>query len=475
MRISRRAFLPTLAAPALPAQTKPLNFVFILIDDYGWKDTGYNGSTYYETPNIDRLAREGMQFTNGYAAAPVCTPTRAAIMTGKYPGRLRMTCHIQGAKHNKPFSKLIAPTPEINLPHREVTIAELLKPLGYATASIGKWHLGATGYHPTDQGFDINVGGTFDGSPRSFFYPGWEGKPANLTGRNGEYLTDLLTNEAEKFLRTNRDRPFFLYLPHYAVHVPIEAKQELIARFDAKPRTGEQNYAEYAAMIASVDESVGRVLRTIREIGAEQNTVVFFTSDNGGVSSLEWRKRPVTSNLPLRAGKGHLYEGGIRVPTLVKWPGVVKPGSVSHEPISSIDYFPTIAEMAGAAWDRTHQPDGISIAPALRGGTLPERNLYWHFPHYSPQLGRPSGAIRRGPWKLLEHFETGKTELYNLAGDIAEKTDLSTKHAARARAMHGALKQWRMEIRAQMPAANPNYDPSREMENGPPPPTPAAR
>jgi arylsulfatase A-like enzyme len=468
MLISRRAFLPALAAPALHAQTRPLNFVFILIDDYGWKDTGYNGSTYYETPNIDRLAREGMQFTNGYAAAPVCTPTRAAIMTGKYPGRLHMTCHIQGAKHNKPYSRLIAPTPEINMPHSEITIAELLKPKGYATASIGKWHLGATGYHPTEQGFDINVGGTFDGSPRSFFYPGWEGKPANLTGREGEYLTDLLTNEAEKFLRANRDRPFFLYLPHYAVHVPIEAKKELIARFDAKPRTGEQNYAEYAAMIASVDESVGRVLRTIREIGAEQNTVVFFTSDNGGVSSLEWRKRPVTSNLPLRAGKGHLYEGGIRVPTLVKWPGVVKPGSVSHEPISSIDYFPTIAEMAGASWDRTHKPDGISITRALRGGSLPERNLYWHFPHYSPQLGRPSGAIRRGPWKLLEHFETGRTELYNLEDDIAEKTDLSAKHAARASAMHESLKQWRSEIRAQMPAVNPNYDPSREMENAPP-------
>lgn len=465
--LTRRAFLPSFAAPGLFAQTKPLNFVFILIDDYGWKDTGYNGSTYYETPNIDRLAREGMQFTNGYAAAPVCTPTRAAIMTGKYPGRLHMTCHIQGARHNKPYSKLIAPTPEVNMPHSEVTIAEMLKAKGYATASIGKWHLGTTGYHPTEQGFDVNVGGTYDGSPRSFFYPGWEGKPANLKGKDGEYLTDLLTNEATKFIRANRNNPFFLYLPHYAVHVPIEAKKELVAKFDAKARSGEQNYAEYAAMIASVDESVGKVLSAIRGIGAEQNTVVFFTADNGGVSSREWRKRPVTSNLPLRAGKGHLYEGGIRVPALVKWPGVTKSGAISHEPVSSIDYFPTIAEMAGVRWEATHKPDGISLTRALRGNRLPERNLFWHFPHYSPQLGRPSGAIRRGPWKLIEHFETGKPELYNLAEDLGEQTDLSTRYPERAAAMHGALKSWREGIRAQMPATNAHYDAAREWENGP--------
>ncbi|MBL8233937.1 MAG: sulfatase [Bryobacterales bacterium] len=465
--LTRRTFLPCFAASALHGQTKPLNFVFILIDDYGWKDTGYNGSTYYETPNIDRLAREGMQFTNGYAAAPVCTPTRAAIMTGKYPGRLHMTCHIQGARHNKPYSKLIAPTPEINMPHSELTIAEILKPKGYATASIGKWHLGSTGYHPAEHGFDVNIGGTYDGSPRSFFYPGWEGKPANLKGRDGEYLTDLLTNEATKFIRANRNQPFFLYLPHYAVHVPIEAKKELVAKFDAKARSGEQNYAEYAAMIASVDESVGQILSTLRETGTEGNTVVFFTADNGGVSSLEWRKRPVTSNLPLRAGKGHLYEGGIRVPALVKWPGVTKAGSISHEPVSSIDYFPTIAEMAGVRWDGSHRVDGISLTRALRGGRLPERNLFWHFPHYSPQLGRPSGAIRRGPWKLIEHFETGTTELYNLGDDISESKDLSARQPERSAAMHAALKGWREEIRAQMPSENPHYDKARELENGP--------
>lgn len=463
--LSRRSFLGTLAAPTLMAQPKPLNVVFILIDDYGWKDTGYNGSTYYETPNIDRLASEGMRFTNGYAAAPVCTPTRAAIMTGKYPGRLHMTCHIQGAVHNKPYSKLIAPTPEVNLPHEEVTIAEVLKPKGYATASIGKWHLGTTGFHPVDQGFDVGIGGTYDGSPRSFFYPGWEGKPANLKGRDGEYLTDLLTDRAVDFIHANRSKPFFLYLPHYAVHVPIEAKKDLVARFDKKPRSGEQNFADYAAMIYSVDQSVGRVLEAIKEIGAEQNTVVFFTSDNGGVSSLEWKKRPVTSNLPLRAGKGHLYEGGIRVPAIVKWPGVTKPGSTCDQAISSIDYFPTIAEMTGAKWEAGHKPDGISITRALRGGRLPDRDLYWHFPHYSPQLGRPSAAMRRGKWKLIEHYETGKVELYNLDEDIGEKNDLADSEQKRTKEMHQALQAWRKAIDVQMPTVNPNYDPARELAN----------
>ena len=459
---SRRSFLGAAASPLLTAQTRPLNFVFILIDDYGWRDTGYNGSRYYETPNIDALARSGMTFTNGYSAAPVCSPTRAALMTGKWPARLHLTAHLQGHASTPPYAKLRAPVTRKELPLSEVTIAELLKKKGYTSASIGKWHLGDPGFLPTDQGFDVNFAGTWDGSPASFFYPGWEGKPAGVKGRPGEYLTDLLTDQACDWLKKQRSNPFFLYLPHYAVHIPIEAKKELTARFDSKQPVGGQNYAEYAAMIYSVDESVGRVMKTLDEMGVADNTVVFFTADNGGVSSREWKQRQVTSNAPLRLGKGHLYEGGIRVPTLVRWPGVTKPGSVCNDPIYTCDYYATMAEMAGVPLDAGHRPDGASITAALRGRSLAERNMYWHYPHYSPQLGRPSSAIRRGEWKLIEHLETGKAELYNLKNDIGERTDLAGTEAKRFEAMQGELHAWRIKVDAQMPVPNPDYDQARE-------------
>lgn len=460
--LTRRAFLPSAAASLLAAQSRPLNFVFILIDDYGWRDTGYNGSRYYETPHIDALARSGMTFTNGYAAAPVCSPTRAALMTGKWPARLHLTAHLQGHANTPPHAKLRAPVTRKELPLSEVTIAEILKRKGYATASVGKWHLGDPGFLPTDQGFDVNIGGTWDGSPKSFFYPGWEGKPARLQGRDGEYLTDLLTDRACEWLKQQKANPFFLYLPHYAVHVPIEAKKELIARFDRKQPAGGQNFADYAAMIYSVDESVGRIVRTLEEMGVAENTAIIFTADNGGVSSREWKQRQITSNAPLRLGKGHLYEGGIRVPTLVRWPGVTKPGSVSHDPVYTCDYYATIAEMAGAPLDASHRPDGASLVPALRGRRMSERSLYWHYPHYSPQLGRPSSALRRGEWKLIEHLETGRAELYNLKTDIGERTNLAAAESKRRDAMLGELQAWRKQVNAQMPAANPDYDPARE-------------
>lgn len=460
--LSRRSFLGAAASPMLTAQARPLNFVFILIDDYGWRDTGYNGSQYYETPNIDALARSAMTFTNGYAAAPVCSPTRAALMTGKWPARLHLTAHLQGHALTPPHAKLRAPVTRKELPLSEVTIAEILKRKGYATASIGKWHLGDPGFLPTDQGFDVNFAGTWDGSPKSFFYPGWDGKPAGVKGRDGEYLTDLLTGQACDWLKKQGSKPFFLYLPHYAVHVPIEAKKELTARFDKKQPVGGQNFAEYAAMIYSVDESVGRVMRTLEEMGVADNTVVFFTADNGGVSSREWRQRQITSNAPLRLGKGHLYEGGIRVPTLVRWPGVTKPGAVCHDPIYTCDYYATMAAMAGAPLDAGHRPDGVSIAPALRGGKMAERNMFWHYPHYSPQLGRPSSAMRRGDWKLIEHLETGKAELYNLKSDVGERADLAGSEAKRFEAMRGELQAWRRRVDAQMPVANADYDPARE-------------
>lgn len=456
--LNRRDFLSAATAPLLAANGKPLNFVVILIDDYGWRDTGYNGSRYYETPNIDKLAASGMQFTNGYSAAPVCSPTRAALMTGKWPARLHLTAHLQGHDRSPEFAKLKAPVTRKEMPLSEVTIAEMLKKKGYSTASIGKWHLGDPGFLPTDQGFDVNFAGTWDGSPKSFFYPGWEGKPAGVKGGDGEYLTDLLTDEACGWLKKQRANPFFLYLPHYAVHTPIEAKKELRERFDRKQPDGGQNYPEYAAMVYSVDESVGRVLRTLDEMGVADNTAIIFSADNGGVSSREWKQRPVTSNKPLRLGKGHLYEGGLRVPTLVRWPGVAKPGSKSDEAVYTCDYLPTMMEMAGGSAD----VDGASFVRALRGGKLPERNMYWHYPHYSPQLGRPASAIRRGNWKLIEHLETGSAELYNLSADIGERNDLAKAQAERAAKMRGDLDAWRREMKAQMPGPNPNYDPARE-------------
>lgn len=464
--LSRRAFVSTslsaAAAPSASARDRPLNFVFILIDDYGWRDTGFNGSRYYETPNIDALARSGMTFTDGYAAAPVCSPTRAALMTGKWPARLHLTAHLQGHASTPTHAKLRAPVTRKELPLSEVTIAEILKRKGYATASIGKWHLGDPGFLPVDQGFDVNFAGTWDGSPKSFFYPEWEGKPAGVHGRPGEYLTDLLTDRACSWLKQQRTNPFFLYLPHYAVHVPIEAKKEITARFSRKPPAGGQNFAEYAAMIYSVDESVGRVIRTLDQMGVAGNTVVFFTADNGGVSSREWRQRQVTSNSPLRLGKGHLYEGGIRVPALVRWPGVTKPGSACHEPVYTCDYYATMAEMAGAPLDAGHRPDGMSIVPGLRGGPLRERSLYWHYPHYSPQLGRPASAMRHGPWKLIEHLETNQAELYHLGRDIGERNGLAAHEPERFESMRAELHAWRKEVKAQMPEPNPDFDPARE-------------
>ncbi|MBI3678978.1 MAG: sulfatase [Acidobacteria bacterium] len=495
MRYTRRAFLQAASALPLAAADKPLNFVFILIDDYGWTDTGYNGSTFlrncshnapglpaaggfltgmeagpacasfYETPHIDRLAREGMRFTNGYSACPVCSPTRAAIMTGKYPARLGLTSHLPGG-HIFPYSKLLPPEVPQQLALEEVTIAEALKTKGYRTASIGKWHMGGEGFLPTSQGFDVNFAGTFRGSPRSFFYPQWGDNPP-IQAPEGAYLTDLLTDEAVKWLRANAQRPFFLYLPHYAVHVPIEAKTALIARYAAKSRPeNPQNFADYAAMIQSVDESVGRILETLEELGVSSNTAVFFTADNGGVTSLEWKNRPVTSNLPLRVGKGHLYEGGIRVPTVVKWPGVARPGSVSHTPVSSIDYHPTIVEMAGIRPQAAY--DGVSITSLLKGGRIADRDLFWHYPHYSPQLGKPGAVIRRGDYKLIRFYEDDHHELYNLRDDIGESNELAAKMPELAARMRRRLDDWLRSVHASMMRPNPASDPARSGERSAP-------
>ena len=469
MLLTRRRFLPALAAGAYAAGPRPPNVVFILVDDYGWRDAGYNGSTFYETPNIDRLARDGTVFTNGYSASPVCSPTRSAIMTGKYPARLHLTAHLQGAANRFHFTKVLQPNTRIELPLGEITIAELLRGRGYRSACIGKWHLGKSGYQPAEQGFDVSFAGDEAGSTSSFFYPKWKTK-IPLEGQDGDYLTDRLTSLAADFIRENKNRPFFLYLPHFAVHTPIEGKPEKVRKYRAKSKPeSPQNYEEYAAMIESLDESVGNILDTLQDAGAADNTLVIFTADNGGVSSREWKGRPITSNLPLRAGKGHLYEGGIRVPTIVRWPGVTKPASTCHHPILSVDYAPTIADAAGVPSAKLTAMDGRSFTSLLKGAPSLDRDeIFWHYPHYSPQLGRPSAAIRRGHDKLILFFEDDRGKLYNLKDDLGETNDLAALQPAKALAMRRRLEAWLDETKAQLPAPNPNHDAAREREAGPP-------
>jgi arylsulfatase A len=463
--VNRRQFLASMAAMPLflrAAAARKLNFIFILIDDMGWTDAACFGSKFYETPNIDRLAAQGMKFTNNYAACPVCSPTRASIMTGRYPARLHLTDWIPGRKQ-WPAAKLLVPQFNQELPLPEVTIAEALKPAGYASASIGKWHLGGPGFWPENQGFDVNIGGTQRGSPASYF------GPFDLPGLQGatkdDYLTDRLSEEALKFVEHNKDRPFVAYLPHYAVHIPLQAKQTILAYYQAKARPEEpQHDATYAAMIQSVDEAVGQMMKKLDELKIADRTVVFFTSDNGGLIYEGGQKKPVTSNLPLRAGKGHVYEGGIRVPLIVRWPGVVKPGSVCDAPVSSVDYFPTMVELAGARPGADHPVDGHSLVPLLEHGRsreLEARPLFWHYPHYSNQGGAPAGAVRLGDYKLIEFYEDNRLELFNLAEDIGEQKNLVRRLPNKAAELHGLLKQWRVSVDAAMPQANPSYDPEK--------------
>ncbi|WP_051669471.1 sulfatase [Bryobacter aggregatus] len=460
--MQRRNFLTTLAGAAVQgaaATPSRPNFVFILMDDLGWADLSCYGSRYYETPHLDRLAKEGVRFTNAYAAAPVCSPTRASIMAGKYPARLGVTNYLPGG-HPTPYSKLIgAPTTQ-QLALEETTIPEALAPLGYTSGHVGKWHLGGPEFFPEKQGFSVNIGGTNSGMPASFFYPGW-GKNPPIVGEPGEYLTERLTKEAIRFIEANQKNPFFLYLPHYAVHVPIEAKQELIEKYRKKKPGALQNDPIYAAMIQHMDESVGQISAALERLGLTKNTHLIFTSDNGGLSAPEWKLKPVTSNSPMREGKGHLYEGGIRVPLIVRGPGVQR-GKTIDTPVSSIDHLATLVDLAGGTAGKT---DGVSLAALLRKGHSPApRDHFWHYPHYSNQLGRPASAIRRGHLKLIEFHEDSHAELYDLRSDPSETKDLSRAQPETVRELTASLHQWRDSVGAKMPTPNPNYDPAREGE-----------
>ncbi len=470
--MKRREFLRTAtltgvaaaSSAAVTAQTKPLNFVFILIDDMGWRDVGFNGSRFYRTPNIDALAARGMRFSNAYAACPVCSPTRAAIMTGKYPARLGITNFLPG-RHTLPYSKLRGTEPKQFLPLEEVTIAEELKTLGYVTAAIGKWHLGGVRYYPEKQGFDLNVGGTDSGSPKSYFYPQWTGNPP-IDGNYGEYLTDRLTRSAEDFIHSHADKPFFLYLAHYGVHIPFQGRAEVVERYRRNIRPDEpQNNPVYAAMVESIDESVGRLVKRVEAEGLTENTVFIFTSDNGGLDAAEGKGEKATSNAPLKGGKGHLYEGGIREPLFVVWPGVTAPQSVSAVPVISTDFYPTIAQMAGINRPMGRPVDGVSLVSLLKGGSAPNRDaLYWHYPHYSNQGGRPGAAMREGDWKIIRWYEDDSVSLYNLRSDPGEKTNLTEKEPFQTIRLRTKLNTWLQAMPLEMPTGNPDYDPERETE-----------
>ncbi|MBL7152790.1 MAG: sulfatase-like hydrolase/transferase [Phycisphaerae bacterium] len=448
------------------------NFVFFLIDDLGRTDVGCFGSSFYETPNIDRLAAQGMKFTDAYAACPVCSPTRGSILAGKYPARLGITQWIGGSDQPTKYKHF--------LDLEEVTVAEALKDTGYATAFVGKWHLGNKPYYPDKQGFDVNIGGDSSGAPPSYFYPYKRGNRALLEmppgGAEGEYLTDRLTDESLKWLDANRSKPFLLYLSHYAVHTPIQSKQELTEKYKAKAEklpamAGEkfapvygryntrmvQDNAAYSGMVQSVDESVGRVTAKLEELGVADNTIVIFMSDNGGLSTVP-REAP-TSNLPLRAGKGWLYEGGIREPVIIKWPGVVKPGGVCSEPVTSTDFYPTMLEMAGMRARPAQHVDGVSLVPLLKGeGRLERKAIFWHYPHYHGSGNRPSGAVRAGDYKLIEWYENGAVELYNLREDISEEKDLAKKMPEKTGELKAMLAGWRKQVKAKMPASEPRND-----------------
>jgi arylsulfatase A-like enzyme len=501
-------------------EKKP-NVIFFLVDDLGWSDIGIYGSEFYETPNIDKLATEGVRFTDAYAAAHVCSPTRASILTGKYPASLNLTDWLPG-RRDFPFQKLKNVEINQHLPYDVNTLPEMLKKNGYNTALIGKWHLGEEENSAFKQGFDFQLPKWNKGWPKEGYdFPyGMEGLEE---GDNGEYLTDRMTDEAIKYIEQNKEKPFFLYLSHFAVHDPIEGRKDLVEKYAAKlaktklpsrnpfileanpdeknsKKRSEldslleddeyngyrifsnesvkikqhQNNVEFAGMVESMDESLGRIQNKLKELKLDENTIVIFYSDNGGMSAANFYypdrkiskkkldKAFATSNLPLRAGKGWMYEGGIRVPLIIKWPRKALQGAVSNVPVTSHDFFPTILEMVGIQTDNSvkNQTDGKSIATLLKGKKSLERDaIFWHFPHYSNHGNQsPGGAVRSGDYKLIEYYENGTIQLFNLVNDLSEQNDLSLKEPEKVKELKAMLHNWRAKVDAKMMLPNPDYD-----------------
>ncbi len=491
-------------------EEKPMNVVFFLVDDLGWRDVGCYGSSFYETPNIDRFASESVRFTSAYGACHVCSPSRASIMSGKYPASINLTDWLPG-RLDFPFQKLKNVPVNQHLPYDGTTIPKVLQENGYKTAIFGKWHLGEDSASTARQGFDLHVPNWNKGWPnKGYFSPyglkGLEGGP------DGEYLTDRLTTEALKYIDENKDQQFFLYLSHFAVHDPIEGRPDLVEKYrkklaqtpspqtppfvmegnpDAKPihamagQTYEgyrifpdqtvqikqhQDNVQFAAMVESMDESLGRVIDKLKTLGIDDHTIVIFYSDNGGMSAANFYEPEriiqeneldeafSTSNLPLRAGKGWLYEGGIRVPLIVKWPNKGLQGVVCDVPVTGPDFFPTILEMLGIPGV---QSDGTSFVPLLKGeNTINREAIFWHFPHYSNHgMQSPGGAVRCGDYKLLEYYENNTVQLYNLKDDIEEQHDLSATEPGKVKELQEMLHKWREQVGAKMMEPNPDYKP----------------
>ncbi len=513
------AVMPGMKAEAKKAPAKQPNIIFFLIDDMGWMDIACNGSTLYETPHIDRLASQGVRFTQGYSTCHVSSPARATIMTGRYPASINLTDWLPGRK-NFPFQQLETVEVEQQLPAGEPTIAEVLKAAGYNTAMVGKWHLGEGDARPEARGFDVHIPKGYEtGWPQTYYAPF---KMNGYEGRQGEYLTDAMTREAIEYIKNNKDNPFFLYFSHYAVHDPIEGRPDLVEKYRAKiaglpvyngpafilegnpddkePLTREQldkmidkpafqgykilpdrtvkikqrqDNAEFAAMVESVDQSLGRLVTALEKLHIDDNTVIIFFSDNGGMSAANFGnpkrivqptkldKAYASSNLPLRGAKGWLYEGGIRVPMIVKWPGKGKVGEVCPTPVISTDFFPTMLEMAGVKAPKGKVIEGVSIAPLLTGkGKWKEQPMFWHFPHYSNHgMQSPGGAVRYGDWKLIEYFERGTCQLFNLKDDIGEQNDLAAANPAKVAELKKMLHDWRVSVGAHMMVPNPGYKP----------------
>ncbi|MBL7649952.1 MAG: sulfatase [Candidatus Hydrogenedentes bacterium] len=454
------------------ASSQP-NILFILADDMGWSAPACYGSDLHETPNIDRLATQGVRFTQAYSASPVCTPTRAAIMTGQHPARLNITIWHEAAvsRLSGPGDeKLAPPITETALALEHTTLAEVLHDAGYQTAHVGKWHLGTAEQYPETQGFDVNVGGTFYGAPLTYWYP-YKGErvsgggvrefryvPGLPPGKEGDYLEDKLTDQALTLMEQMHasGKPFYLNMAFYSPHTPIEGKPELVAKYKAKIREGmTHRNAGFAAMMETLDENIGRLLDKLDTLGIADNTVVVFYSDNGGFDEVR-NGEQVANNSPLRSGKGSAYEGGIRVPLIVRWPGVTPAGAVCDTPVTSMDFYPTILEMLG---DKAPAPgkvlDGVSLGPLLRdpAAALGRKDFQWHYPHYYFNT-TPVSAFRHGDWKLIEYYEDGRKELYNIKDDLSETTDLAAANPEIVKDLEARLQAWRTEVNARLPEKN---------------------
>lgn len=467
---------------ACTTEEQKFNVLFILADDLGNHDLSCMASEYYETPSIDRIAHEGMVFTNGYAACQVCSPSRASIMSGKSPARHGITDWI-GAKTGTEwrkagrFNKLLPPEYVRNLPSEYIVLPEAMKEAGYKTFFAGKWHIGAEGSWPTDHGFDINKGGWDKGSPIGGYYSPWV-NPNLENQKKGENLSMRLANETVDFIKSHKDTSFFAFLSFYAVHGPIQTTEEKWAKYRDKadslgvadsgfqmgkylPIRQVQDNPVYAGLVESMDDAVGRVLEALDELGLADNTIVVFTSDNGGVAAGD---AFATSNLPLRAGKGYQFEGGIREPYFIKVPGVTKAGDKSDVPVNGTDFYPTILDLIGAEMKTEEHSDGLSLVPLMTGEEIAERSLVWHYPHYGNQGGEPSSIIRNGDWKLIHYYEDGREELYNLIVDSQEQQNVSNSNKELTESLSKQLFAYLEEVGARYPVADPEYDPKLEAQ-----------